>query len=123
MALYRKQVRSAYYVEKDPAATARYQKLFEEAAARRRKLMREVKMGMRKDLYVDKALRPDFKPTILFPDIGTKAQTNVLKAITECEKFVDKKVVGSYRVLIKKADSRAFYDGSRGICLGKWDPP
>lgn len=122
MALYRKQLQNAYYLEKDPVATARYQKLFEEAASRRRKLMREVTMSMRKDLYVDKALRPDFKPSILFPDIETKVQIKVLKAIDECEKFVDKKVVGSYKVLIKKADSRAFYDMGEGVCLGKWDP-
>jgi hypothetical protein len=122
IALYRKKVKDAYYLDKDMVATKRYQDLMKEASAKRRYSINQMKMGMRKDLYVDKTLRPKFRPEILFPDIGPEQERKIMKAINECEKFVHKGVVGRYEVLIKKADSRAFYDMRQGVCLGRSGP-
>lgn len=122
IALYRKKVQNAYYLEKDMVETNRYRLLMKEASAKRRYSINQMKIGMRNDLYVDKALRPKFRPEILFPDIGPEQKRKILKAINECEKFVNKDIVGRYEVLIKKADSRAFYDMRQGVCLSKSGP-
>jgi len=122
IALYRKKVQNAYYLEKDMVETNRYRLLMKEASAKRRYSINQMKIGMRNDLYVDRALRPKFRPEILFPDIGPEQKRKILKAIDECEKFVNKDIVGRYEVLIKKADSRAFYDMKQGVCLSRSGP-
>jgi len=121
IALYRKKLGNAYYREKNMVDAKKYGDLMKEASAKRRYSINQMKMGIRKDLYVDKALRPEFRPEMLFPDIGTEQKSKILKAINECEKFIHKGVVGRYEVAVRIADGRAFY--YRGdVYLGKWDP-
>jgi len=122
IALYRKKLGNAYYREKNFVDVKKYERLMKETSAKRRYSINQMKMGMRKDLYVDKALRPDFRPDIMFPGIGPEQERKILKAVNECEKFLNKDMVGRYELLVKKADSRAFYDMRQGICLGRSGP-
>ena len=122
IARYRKELGNAYYREKNMIDAKKYGDLMKEASAKRRYSINQMKMGMRKDLYVDKALRPDFIPDLRFPDIGLEQKRKILKAFNECEKFLNKDMVGRYELLVGKADSRAFYDMKQTILLGRYEP-
>lgn len=123
IARYRKELGNAYYREKNMVDVKKYGDLMKETSAKRRYSINQMKMAMRKDLYVDKALRPDFRPNIVFPDIGIEQKRKILRAVDECEKFIDDNIVGRLELLVNKADSRAFYDRTRvALSLGKHGP-
>lgn len=111
IARYRKKLRNAYYREKNFVDVKKYGALMKEASAKRRYLVSQIKRGMRKDLYVDKALRPDIKPRIHFLDISPAGERKIMDAVDEFEKFVNKKVVHAYDIIMEKVPvgTRAFY--------------
>jgi hypothetical protein len=127
ISLYRRKLGNVYYREKDRAKRfvdlEKYRALMKEAQAKRRLLINKIKRGMRKDLYVDKALRPDITPHLIFADIEPAGKRKILDAINEFEKYVDKKVVHAYDILIKNMPTgrhRAYYQHG-GVFLSKWE--
>jgi len=119
---YRRELGNAYYREKNMVDVKKYRALMKEASAKRRYSISQMKRAMRKDLYVDKALRPDFRADIIFPEIEVGPKRKLLSAVDECGKFLNKKIVGRYEFTIGKADSRAFYNMKQTILLGKQGP-
>ncbi|MBA7608783.1 hypothetical protein ES703_15965 [subsurface metagenome] len=122
IALYRRKLGNAYYRERNFVDAKKYRALMKEASAKRRYSISQMKRAMRKDLYVDKALRPDFRADIIFPDIEIGPKRKILSAVDECGKFLNKKIVGRYEFTVGKADSRAFYNMKETILLGKQGP-
>jgi len=123
IARYRKKLGNAYYREKNFIDVKKYGDLMKEAQAKRRYLISKMKRGMRKDLYVDKALRPDIKPRIHFLDIETAGERKIMNAIDEFEKFVNKKVVHVRDVIIERVPvgTRAFYQHGE-VYLSRYAP-
>lgn len=127
ISLYRRKLGNVYYREKDRAKRfvdlEKYRALMKETQAKRRLLINTMKRGMRKDLYVDKALRPDIKPRIHFLDISPKGERKFMDAVDEFEKLVNKKVIHVRDVLIEKMPvrTRAYYSRS-GIYLSRHAP-
>lgn len=122
ISLYRRELGNAYYREKNAVDVKKYRALMKEATAKRRYSISQMKRAMRKDLYVDKALRPDFRPEIMFPDIEVGPKRKILSAVDECGKFLNKKIVGRYEFTVGKADSRAYYNMRQTILLAKQGP-
>lgn len=127
ISLYRRKLGNVYYREKDRAKRfvdlEKYRALMKETQAKRRLLINKMKRGMRNDLYVDKALRPDIKPRIHFLDISPKGERKFMDAVDEFEKFVNKKVVHVRDVLIEKMPvrTRAYYSRG-GVYLSRHTP-
>ena len=123
IALYRKKMGNAYYRENNTIDVKKYGDLMRNASAKRTYLKNQITRGMRKDLYVDKALRPDIKPSIHFIDVGTKGERKIMDAVDEFEKFVNKKVVHVRDVLIERMPIKTrahYYNG--GVYLSRFEP-
>ena len=123
IALYRRKMKNAYYRENNTIDVKKYSDLMRNASAKRTYLKNQITRGMRKDLYVDKALRPDIKPRIHFLDISPKGERKIMEAVDEFEKFINKKVVHVRDVMIEKmpVKTRAYYSRG-GVFLSRHAP-